>query len=125
MKDRTHEYRRVKERKANDPNFRERLSGWNKAAQRRANEKLRRSVLAAYGGKCSCCGEEEYRFLTLDHIKEGSGKTHRAGRNAASVYRELRDKEWPKGYRVLCWNCNCGRTANGGVCPHKMRRSVA
>jgi hypothetical protein len=22
---------------------------------------------------------------------------------------------------VLCWNCNCGRYLNGGVCPHKAR----
>jgi hypothetical protein len=19
---------------------------------------------------------------------------------------------------VLCWNCNCGRAKNGGICPH-------
>lgn len=22
-------------------------------------------------------------------------------------------------YQLLCFNCNCGRHRNGGVCPHK------
>jgi hypothetical protein len=22
------------------------------------------------------------------------------------------------GFQVLCWNCNCGRAFNNGICPH-------
>jgi hypothetical protein len=78
----------------------------------------------AYGGlKCACCGEEEWCFLTLDHI-EGGGNTERfaffknkyiAGHHMA---RELRLRGFPPGYQVLCMNCNFGRRMNGGICPH-------
>jgi hypothetical protein len=23
---------------------------------------------------------------------------------------------------VLCYNCNCGRARNGGVCPHQQKK---
>jgi hypothetical protein len=26
---------------------------------------------------------------------------------------------FPRGYRILCYNCNCGRALNNGICPHK------
>src|SRR6266852_8334175 len=39
-------------------------------------EKLRKRVLAAYGGKCVCCGETEDSFLSIDHI-DGDGNKHR------------------------------------------------
>lgn len=34
-------------------------------------------------------------------------------------YRWLRKHSYPKGnFRLLCFNCNCGRELNGGICPH-------
>lgn len=31
----------------------------------------------------------------------------------------LKDNKYPKGFQVLCTNCNTGRHRNGGICPHK------
>lgn len=80
---------------------------------------LRRKAVAAYGGKCVCCGESHPAFLTIDHIN-GGGTKHRAeiGKGNAT-YKLLRRQGYPEGYQILCWNCNCGKSANGGVCPHK------
>jgi len=82
---------------------------------------LRRRVLEAYGGlKCSCCEETEPLFLSLDHI-EGGGTQHRnrLGGSSDAVMRQLEKEGFPKGYRVLCHNCNQGRFQNGGKCPHE------
>lgn len=76
--------------------------------------------ILAYGGKCSCCGEQERKFLQLDHI-EGGGNEHRLtiGGNKGNVqatYRWLRREEFPPIMQVLCANCHQAK-ARGG-CPH-------
>jgi len=90
---------------------------------------LRDRILAFehYGGlKCACCLETEFSFLSLDHI-DGEGNTHRrkllgnkffAGHH---IYRKLRELNFPKGFQVLCMNCQVGRRDNGGICPHKRK----
>lgn len=93
-------------------------------------EQLRRETFAAYGGACACCGESEPKFLTLDHIHNDGAKARReiassSGRPRGGVweYHKLRQAGFPQGrHRVLCWNCNCGRSKNGGVCPHEEQR---
>jgi hypothetical protein len=80
-------------------------------------------VFNHYGGyKCSCCGETIKEFLTIDHIK-GGGTKHRKEVNGGgrTIYRWIRKNNYPKGFRVLCFNCNCGRALNNGICPHKNR----
>lgn len=78
-------------------------------------------VLQHYGAKCSCCGETERMFLTLDHVNN-DGYQHRlpsGGRmKAEKLYRWLILNNFPEGYQILCWNCNCGKHRNGGICPH-------
>ena len=87
--------------------------------------RIRLEMIAAYGGKCACCGEHEPRFLTLEH-KYGGGRKERQclGKGAASAFPillKLRNKGWPtKAYTVLCYNCNCAK-GNYGHCPHKKR----
>ena len=86
--------------------------------------RLRMQTFEAYGGQvCACCGEEGYNFLTIDHIN-GDGAQHRRDMgtprvSGASLYRWLRDNNYPGGFQVLCWNCNCGKARNNNVCPHK------
>lgn len=89
-------------------------------------KELRVAVFANYGGaKCACCGECEILFLTLDHI-ENNGATHRksvmggsTGRAGWKFYEWLKRKHYPPlPLQVLCYNCNCGKQRNGGVCPH-------
>lgn len=87
--------------------------------------KLKLTVIAHYSGgryACSCCGENDVRFLQIDHIA-GGGNKHRntLGKRSAShqLYKWLIDNAFPNGYDVLCSNCNQGKSVYG-VCPHKL-----
>jgi hypothetical protein len=84
-----------------------------------------------YGGYiCSCCGETEEKFLTLDHI-HNDGAAHRRHMNGdrryrgTSIYGWLIRNRFPAGFQVLCFNCNCGKHLNGGICPHEAKRRAA
>ena len=91
-----------------------------------SNDKLRREFLEAYGGHCTCCGEAERGFLTLEHLN-GSGKAHRkqcGGKYILRMLADLRRRGWPKdGYTILCFNCNCAKSRFGS-CPHKQALSA-
>lgn len=88
-------------------------------AQSRKRSQLRAEMLEAYGGKCSCCGESEPAFMTLDHINGGGKQHQREAGGTREILKQLKREGWPKDeYRILCYNCNCGRNRNGGVCPH-------
>lgn len=91
---------------------------------RRSVRKLKQDVLQMLGGECECCGEDLFPFLTLDHIHD-NGVDHRRDFKGGQteVYRKIRAGELSReDYRVLCFNCNCGRAANAGVCPHEEER---
>lgn len=78
-------------------------------------------VFKHYGNcKCQCCGESDVRFLTIDHVN-GGGSSHRLKlrKGGWNFCRWLIRNKFPTGYAILCFNCNCGRGANGGICPHK------
>ena len=84
---------------------------------------LKRIVMEAYGGtRCVCCGETGIAFLTIDHI-EGKGRQHRKAieRRGETFYRWLKLKNFPRGYRVMCMNCNCS-LAWFRYCPHQLGR---
>ncbi len=83
----------------------------------RLNTKV--AALRHYGGVCACCGEDDVRFLTFDHI-DGGGRKHLAEVHAKGrLVMWLRDNGYPSGFQVLCFSCNSGRAINGGVCPHQ------
>lgn len=84
--------------------------------------KLKTLVIVAYGAKCICCGEEEFDFLTLDHVNGGGGQ-HRINSGSNAHYTDARRREFPSDYRVLCYNCNCCR-AHKGYCPHEKERAA-
>lgn len=82
---------------------------------RREAAKIR--VIDKYGGSCACCHESNIGFLTIDHIN-GGGMAHRKTLKRVMWH-------WLDGqpidssrFRLLCFNCNCGRHWNGGACPH-------
>ena len=82
---------------------------------------LREQAFDVYGdGCCACCGERNIGFLTIDHVENVGGGRRRVG--GIQLYRSFRQRGWPMRdeLRVLCWNCNCGRQHNGGVCPHEI-----
>jgi hypothetical protein len=89
--------------------------------RKKAEWELRLEMIAAYGGRCVCCGEREPLFLTLEHLK-GGGRAHRRRlHRASSIYKELRSQGWPMDYTVLCFNCNSVR-GQTGRCPHESIR---
>jgi hypothetical protein len=94
---------------------------YEKSKQLAQNKKI--LVFEKYGGcVCVCCGESEISFLTIDHIN-GNGNRHRReifnGKTSYRIYPWLIKNNFPPGFQVLCFNCNCGKQVNGGTCPHK------
>lgn len=91
-------------------------SGYTKAYYQR----IRLQVLTHYGGqppKCKCCGENHLEFLGIDHIK-GGGNKHRESLKRKSLWSWFISQDYPKGFRVLCHNCNMA-LGFYGYCPHK------
>jgi len=81
------------------------------------SQHVRKEVLEVYGHHtCACCGEKREPFLAIDHI---DGKTPEGDKKLRGnqLYCFLRDHHWPKGYRVLCHNCNFAIRL-GAPCPH-------
>lgn len=88
-------------------------------------DRCREQVFAAYGGwRCTCCGETEKLFLSIDHIENNGAAERRAGLykgGGSAFYAWLRKQNFPPGYQVLCMNCQVGKHKNGGVCPHNRK----
>lgn len=79
-------------------------------------DKRRLELIAAYGGKCECCGESRKEFLQIDH-KNGGGRKARL--NGFDCRVDLPKRGFPKDdYRLLCSNCNFA-LGRYGYCPHK------
>lgn len=83
-------------------------------------KKARLTVLEYYGNKCICCGEAQILFLTIDHInRDGAKQKEELGTRGSNLYRKIIALGFPDDLQVLCYNCNCGREYNNGICPHK------
>lgn len=81
---------------------------------------LRAKVVSAYGGRCTCCGEDEPLFLTLEHLN-GDGRQHRKIRAYQSIFLDIIKAGFPDSFTILCINCNMGKFRNKGICPHKTK----
>jgi|GEM_PF-4219444 len=97
--------------------FTDRLDEYN-----RYDREQRAAVIAHYGGKCDCCGENRLEFLAIDHIS-GGGKKHLANIRM-SIYRWLTRNGYPPGFRVLCHNCNLSMGFYR-YCPHQGLEAAA
>lgn len=105
------------------------VKGDDQRKQNAANNKAYKlrlwlETVAAYGGKCTCCGETEETFLQLDHV-ENDGAKHRAELypdfpksfcgNKVHVW--AKQNGWPTILQLHCANCNFAKMRRG-VCPH-------
>lgn len=112
-------------RKNNPERWRELQSrGRNQRAERQ-RQKHRNAVFAHYGEQCVCCGESERLFLTIDHINNDGAEHRRSlkakiGNGGTAFFAWLCRSKFPEGFQTLCRNCNWGKHANGGVCPHQI-----
>lgn len=96
---------------------------YQNARVKELHQTLRVECLTHYGNgvlACVCCGESELVFLTIDHEKGLQGEKRRKG---YSLWVWLKTHNFPKGFRTMCWNCNSGRSLNGGICPHEIDRT--
>lgn len=103
--------------------------------KKRSELKLKTEVLSNYSdnSSCECCGEDNMMFLTVDHVNndgaehrqkiigEDYNRTKRGDLSGRQFYAWLKKNNYPDDpkLQVLCYNCNCGKVANRGVCPHK------
>lgn len=78
----------------------------------RTNRLLREEVLHRYSGGAMCCqlcAATDVETLQIDHI-DGGGRRHlketRSRAENVSLYRDLRARGYPDGFRVLCASCN-------------------
>lgn len=56
--------------------------------------------------KCNNCGETIIDFLNIDHIKPRKEHGHPMTFGSEKIYKWLIRKNFPKGFQILCWNCN-------------------
>lgn len=79
--------------------------------------KYKTQVVEAYGGCCSCCGQKEIGFLTVEHANK-NGIEHR--KVIGNFYKWIVQNNFPKdeGLSILCMNCNWIER-NGRICPHR------
>jgi len=106
-----------KERRHNDKEFRDRTNRHH----REAKERRRLKLIDYYSegkNRCACCGEENLRMLTLDHINNDGYKIRYKDR-----YTEI-NRTLPADIQVLCYNCNCGRQNNKYICPHEQETVI-
>lgn len=71
---------------------------------------------------CACCKYDDIRFLSLDHIhtrKNVSQKEKRLG--GRMLWKYVKDSGFPKGYQILCHNCNIAKGSRK-YCPHELDR---
>ena len=74
------------------------------------------TVFNHYGHHCVCCGETQPKFLAIDHI-HGGGNKHIREIGLGNFYKWLIKNNYPKGFQVLCHNCNFAK-GHYGSCPH-------
>lgn len=90
---------------------------------REQGKKRRFICLQHYGGKvprCKCCKEKIVQFLAIDHIN-GEGNRHRREvLRRGEIYYWLIKNNFPKGFQILCHNCNMAKGLYG-KCPHNKR----
>lgn len=92
----------------------------NNERNRKYRASLRDSILTQYGPRCVCCGESNEMFLTFDHVNNDGGKFRKEnGKDSTALFRWIINNGYPLSIQVLCFNCNCGKNVNGGICPHK------
>jgi hypothetical protein len=87
---------------------------------KKSYEKRRYEALCYYGGnppKCACCGETKIEFLSFDHIN-GGGLKHLRQIGRGNLMLWIRKNNYPKGFQILCHNCNFAK-GHYGKCPHQ------
>ncbi len=74
---------------------------------------IKHEVIEKYGGVCSCCGEQQILFLTIDHKNNDGYKDRELKPNSSiSWYMSLRREDLRDDLQVLCFNCNYSKLSH-------------
>lgn len=90
------------------------------------NKSIKMEVLNYYSNgsiSCNCCDEKELEFLSIDHIDGGGKKLRNIQGVGTNLYKWLKRNEFPKGFQVLCMNCNFAK-GKIGICPHQIKSKL-
>ena len=87
-----------------------------RARSKRIMFEIRQRVFNGYGGKCSCCGETERAFLSIDHVNNDGAKERREKTGGYGFLSRIVKENFPPRYQILCFNCNWAKSHGG--CPH-------
>ena len=63
--------------------------------------------------KCMCCNESEIDFQTIEHVRGKKNYPHDPRKGGNKLIAWLKNNNYPTGYEVLCYNCNCARGMYG------------
>jgi len=104
-KHREEKCKELKERYAQDPEYRKRKL----EDGRRNKRKLRLEIISLLGSKCSKCGFSDERALQIDHLKGGGNLDRHANPSSWTYYKHILEeiKTGSKDYQLLCANHNC------------------
>lgn len=91
-----------------------------KKRARERNLEKRKIVFGHYGNKCTCCGESQLEFLTMDHINNDGAKFRKENNipGGYTTYIWIIKNNFPNDLQILCWNCNVAKMRYG-KCPHR------
>ena len=93
--------------------------------QREKHKNNRVEILKYYSNgnpRCACCDETALQFLAIDHIKGGGNKhKQKLKRRGTEFAHWLIKNNFPKGFQILCHNCNMAKGFYG-FCPHLEKR---
>ena len=96
--------------------------------QKETNQEAKMTVFRHYSKEisnseipiCACCGYDDIRFLSLDHI---DGRTNVSTKEkklvSGALWKFVIKQKFPKGYQILCHNCNIAK-GRGKFCPHQL-----
>lgn len=71
------------------------------------SREIRAEVLHHYGNECQLCREAIPQFLVIDHVLTDGRKQRKLHKGQTKcIARWLRYRNYPDGFRLLCFNCN-------------------
>lgn len=91
-------------------------------------DKQKALVFEHYGAYCGCCDEDILAFLSIDHVNNDGNKDLNSNGNklhGRHLYSKIVKLGFPNYYQVFCMNCNFGKHANNGICPHKVLDNIS
>jgi len=103
------------------------------AYEKKNKDRIKKQVFSVYSKRlsnskvpcCACCNKYKQKkfliFLTIDHIKPLKPRATKRKRKliGLGLWRYLRRNRYPRGYQVLCMNCNAAKS-DLKTCPHQV-----